>query len=163
MSFTQLRTANLGISKANLTGSTGVGFALINTDGTTQTPRTTVGVYQLSSGSGLYAANITFPDFWHGSVIWDTGEATGSLGFAVEQFNFEENDPRISNITGSLGVMSGQLQFVYDMTGGRWKLDSATNQMIFYASDNTTVVGRFNLFDVTGTPTINQVAERQRI
>lgn len=54
-------------------------------------------------------------------------------------------------------------QLLYNMEGGRWKVDTITNQMIFYRADNTTEVARFNLFDSTGAPASENVYERRRV
>lgn len=54
-------------------------------------------------------------------------------------------------------------QLLYNMEGGRWKIDSVTNQMIFYKADNTTEVARFNLFDSAGAPASENVYERRRV
>ena len=151
----------MGKSKANLTGSTGVGYALLNADGTTNQPRSTTGVYQLSSGSGLYAAQITFPDTFHGSVIWDTGEVTSSLGYATEQYNIEENDPKVADTWQMINDTTGSIQSLVDISYGRWKIVS--NQMIFYKSDNVTEVVRFNLFDDSNNPTMDAVFDRQKV
>jgi hypothetical protein len=51
--------------------------------------------------------------------------------------------------------------FLKDIEGGRWRIIS--NQMIFYKSDNTTEVARFNLFDSAGNPTESNVYERERV
>jgi hypothetical protein len=52
-------------------------------------------------------------------------------------------------------------QLLYDIEGGRWKLEN--NQMIFYEDDNSTEVARFNLFDSNGSPTMENVYDRQRV
>lgn len=167
MSLNQLRNVNFGVTKANLTGTTGVGYTLYNTDGTVSQARTTTGVYQITSGSGIYAAYIPFSDNFHGQVFWDTGEASPS--YATEQYNVEENDPKVSLtydlvqlVTGSVNSIALNVQFLKDMEGGRWKIDTSVNQMIFYKPDNTTEVARFDLFDTSGSPSSDQVSERRR-
>lgn len=166
MPLVQTRNVNFGTRRSGMTGSTGVGYTIFAADGSIFQARTTTGVYEIMSGSGCYAASMSFPTNFHGNVAWDTGSGS----FAVEQYNEEENNPVVYAITGTLAqlsgtmsVMSGQVQFLYDMEGGRWKLNAATNQMLFYASDNTTLIATFNLFDISGAPTIDQVAERQRV
>lgn len=178
MPLSQLRNSNFGKRKGYLTGSSGVGFTILSSDGSIFQARTTAGVYEEFPGSGLYAAFISFPDAFHGSIVWDTGEALlASRSFATEQYNVEENDPKVATnnlmlqqLTGSVNTLTGSMatalaniQFLVDMEGGRWRLDPTTNQMIFYKADNTTVVAKFNLFDINGNPTIDQVTERQRV
>jgi len=55
------------------------------------------------------------------------------------------------------------LTFIKDIEGGRWKIDTVLNQMIFYKSDNTTEVARFNLYDEDGNATYQNVFERTRV
>ena len=69
MSKHLLKTVSFGGSKVGLLT---VGYTLRNFDNTILQLRTTAGVYELSGGS--YACYITFPDYWKGSIIWDTGE-----------------------------------------------------------------------------------------
>lgn len=167
MSLSQLRNVNFGRNRANATGSTGVGYTVMDTVGTVVTPRTTVGVYQLTSGSGLYAAYISFPDNFRGQVMWDCPEVTGSLGavlsqsYATEQYNYEENNPKVDAIDARTIQMSGTLGQLYDIQFGRWKI--VANQMIFYKDDNMTEVVRFNLFDDAGSPSMDAVFERVKV
>ena len=52
------------------------------------------------------------------------------------------------------------ITFLKDIEGGRWKI--INNQMIFYKSDNSTEVVRFNLFDSDGSPAVKNIFDRQR-
>jgi len=124
MPLPQLRNVNFGRSKLNATGSTGVGYQLLNEAGSIVSVRTTTGVYQ--TAPGIYAAYISFPDNFRGQVLWDTGTAFLTASYATEQYNVEENDPRtatidnnvqyltgaVGNITGTLSVMSTQMSQV---------------------------------------------------
>jgi hypothetical protein len=153
MSLTLLQNVNFGSKRANVTGSTGVGYTVLDTAGVIVTPRTTAGVYQ--AAPGIYAANVAYPDDFHGQILWDCPAFTGSSGlilsqsFATEQYNVEANDPKVASI--------------YDISFGRWKIDKATNQMLFYKSDNVTLVARFNLFDDNGNPVFDGVFERVKV
>lgn len=166
MSLLQLRNVHFGRSRANVTGSAGVGYALLDTTGTTSAPRTTVGVYQLVSGSGAYAAYISFPDNFRGQVLWDCPPVTTSGGlvlsqsYATEQYNYEENNPNVDSISQTIQLMSGTLSQLYRMNFGRWLITG--NQMIFYADDNSTEVARFNLYDDLGAPTMDAVFDRRK-
>lgn len=53
------------------------------------------------------------------------------------------------------------ITFLKDIEGGKWKI--VGNQMIFYKSDNSTVVATFNLFDSDGNAAMVNVFERQRV
>lgn len=168
MSLQQLRNVSFGKSKANASGSSGVGYTILDQTGTTIVSRTTTGVYQLTSGSGLYAAYVTFPDNFHGQLLWDTGTAFTETYYATEQYNAEENNPLIdaihSNvgiITGTLNVLASDVEFIKHIEGGRWRIVS--DQMIFYKSDNVTEVARFDLYDQFGLPSSETVFERRRV
>lgn len=164
MPVLQLRNANFGSTRANVTGSLGVGYTVLDQAGNTVIPRTTVGVYQLASGSGLYAAYVSFPDSFHGQIMWDCPSITGSVGqilsqsFATEQYNVEENDPKVASTWQIVNNMSGTLEALYDAQFGRWQI--INNQMLFYAPDNVTLLATFNLFDESGAPTMDAVFQR---
>jgi hypothetical protein len=167
MSLQQLRNVTFGKSKANATGTLGVGYTMLDYTGNIITSRTTSGVYQLTSGSGLYAAYVTFPDNFHGQLLWDTGTAFAETYYATEQYNVEENNPLIDTIhsnieivTGTLNVLASDVEFIKHIEGGRWRIVS--DQMIFYKSDNITEVARFDLYDQFGSPSSETVFERRR-
>lgn len=122
-------------------------------------PRTTTGVYEI--GMGIYAAYITFPDSFHGQVLWDTGTAFVTASYATEQYNVEENNPKIDTIDTKVTQMSGTIGQLYDIQYGRWRI--VFNQMIFYKEDNSTVVATFNLYDDVGAPSMDAVFDRQKV
>lgn len=160
MSFQQLRNVDFGKNRANATGSSGVGYTLLGDDGSVTQARTTVGVYQLLPDSGLYACNIAFPDNWHGQIVWDTGSVYTTT-YALEQYNYEENNPNSDLTLQIVQNITGSVQLIRDVTCGRWKI--VGNQMIFYAEDNLTEVLRFNLYDDTMVPTMDSVFERVKV
>ncbi len=161
MALQQLRNVNFGRNRSNATGSTGVGYTLMDVSGSTITVRTTTNVYQLMSGTGIYAAYITFPDDFRGQLFWDTGMAFTTASYAAEQVNVEENNPKVDDTLRAVTQMSGTISQLYNISYGRWKIVS--NQMIFYADDNATELVRFNLFDDAGVPTMDAVFERQKV
>lgn len=164
MALDQLRNANFGRNRANATGSTGVGYTLMDVSGSIVAPRTTVGVYQLESGSGLYAAYVSFPDNFRGQIMWDTGTAFVTKSYAVEQYNVEENNPKVDDTLRIVTQMSGTVSQLYNISFGRWKITTGSNpQMIFYKDDNATEIVRFNLFDETGAPSFDAVFERVKV
>lgn len=71
MAFQQVKVVAFGSSRAGLTT---VGYQLVNADQSNNGLRVTAGVFPV--GSGGYAANVTFPDLFHGLIKWDTGEDT---------------------------------------------------------------------------------------
>ena len=142
MAITLLRSANFGPGKGGLAT---VGFTLIDTAGNVSVARSTVGVHELGTDSGIYAAPITFATGFVGSILWDTGDA--SVAYATEEYD----------------GTAEKVEFIKDIEGGRWKIDQDTNQMIFYKSDNVTEVARFNLRDSSGNPNAESVFARVRV
>jgi len=86
MSVTIIKTVNFGKSKTGLEGT--VGYTLYNTNETEKQARTTSGVYELGTSTGIYACNITLDIDWNGTILWDTGEATPS--YATEEYNHQD-------------------------------------------------------------------------
>ncbi len=141
MSIKLLKQVNFGDAEAGL-GT--VGFTLIDGDGTTSVPRSTTGVHEVGTSTGIYAAQITFATQFSGSILWDTGAS--SPAYAAEQYN-----PIAENI-----------EFIKDIEGGRWTINGTTNKMTFYKSDNVTVVAEFDLQDSAGAPSVAEVFTRLR-
>ena len=96
MPLPQLRNVNLGRSCSNATGSSGVGYTLLDVTGSVTSPRTTSGVIQLAPG--IYSAYVTFPDNFRGQILWDTGTSFPTASYAVEGYNYEENNPIVGDI-----------------------------------------------------------------
>lgn len=154
---------NFGRTLANATGSSGVGYTVVCATGSIVASRTTDGVRQLCSSSGVYAAYVMFPDEFRGSLLWDTGEAFPSVSYAVEDVNVEERNPRINDIARTLTGMQAMLSSLHDVSYGRWMIDKCSNRMLFYAPDNVTLVAAFDLFDDAGAPSCANVFERRKV
>lgn len=145
MPLSQLKNVNFGRTRLNATGSSGVGYQLLDVTGAVAASRTTTGVYQ--TAPGIYAAYVSFPDDFRGQILWDTGSAFLTASYATEQYNYEENNPKVDSI--------------YDVQFGRWRI--VGDQMIFFKEDNSTEIARFNLFDDAGNPTMDAVFERVKV
>lgn len=159
MPLPQLRNVNFGRTKLDATGSSGVGYQLLDQTGSTVGPRSTAGVYQ--TAPGIYAAYISFPDNFRGQVLWDTGTAFLTASYATEQYNVEENDPRVADTNTRVIAMQTDIQRLIDIQYGRWKI--VGNQMVFYKEDNSTVVATYNLFDDLGAPSMDAVFDRVKV
>ena len=61
----------------------------------------------------------------------------------------------------SLAALLSDIAFIKNIEGGRWKI--INNQMIFYKSDNSTEIARFNLYDKQGQLSEENIFERQRV
>ena len=127
--------------------------------GSVSIPRTTSGVYQ--TAPGIYAAYVTFPDDFRGSIVWDTGTIFSTTSYASEQYNYEENNPRVDYVAQKVDQMSTTIGQLYDIQYGRWKI--INNQMIFYKDDNSTEVARFDLYDDSGNATMDAVFDRIKV
>lgn len=159
MPLSQLRNVNFGSTKLDATGSSGVGYQLLDETGSVDAARTTVGVYQ--TAPGIYAAYISFPDNFRGQVLWDTGTKFPKTYYATEQYNVEENDPRVADTNTKVTAMQTDIQRLIDIEYGRWKIIG--NQMIFYKEDNSTVIATYNLFDDLGAPSMDAVFDRVKV
>ena len=133
-----------------------MGYAVLDQVGSVVMSRTTTGVYQ--TAPGIYAAYVAFPDNFRGQILWDTGTAFLTASYASEQYNVEENDPKVAETWQMVNDVTGSIAALYEVQYGRWKITN--NQMLFYASDNTTLLATFNLFDDQGVPTMDAVFER---
>ena len=60
-----------------------------------------------------------------------------------------------------IGPEDDAMDFMKNIEGGKWQITG--NQMIFYKSDNTTEVCRFNLFDSDGDASMVNVFKRERV
>lgn len=149
----KLLSVNFGKLKANAVAANGVGYAVLDQEGTVVTARTTAGVYQ--TAPGIYAALITFSSDFVGQVVWDTGAFFDDVSYASEDLN---GIAKLDDLYNAVTAMDERIQGIYDIQFGRWKI--INNQMIFYKDDNTTEVVRFNLLDDAGNPSIDAVFER---
>lgn len=74
----------------------------------------------------------------------------------------EENVAAHSGVAGSFAEL---LEFIHDIEGGRWVINTGTDQMEFYKADNVTLVATMDLKDLAGSPTSSpsSVTERTRV
>ena len=141
MSITLTKSVNFGSGNGSLAT---VGYRLLDTKGTLSGSRITAGVGEILAGSGIYSASVYFATNFSGSILWDTGAS--SPEYATEEYHSVEE----------------QISFIKSIEGGRWKIDTSTNQMIFYKDDNTTKVATFDLKDSDGSASSSSVFERVR-
>ena len=160
MSVTRVKTVNFGKTKSGLAS---VGFTLFSSDGVEVAPRSQLGVYEIGILTGIYGATVALSDNFSGTILWDTGEATGEA-FASEEINLQDSAWTLSSdITDIKSSISTDLTFVRDMIGGRWRIDPVNFQMVFYKEDNTTEVARFSLRDKNENPSYLSVFDRNRV
>jgi hypothetical protein len=173
-----LFTVNFGSSKANATGSNGVGFKILDSTGSIVLPRTTDGITQ--TAPGIYSARPRFPDSDDSfQIVWDTGAAFSKTHYATETVNNMQQffqltssiaavnqavdmaSDVIDTVLGDIKTMLIDISVVRDFTAGRWRMQN--NQMIFYKEDNVTEVARFELLDAGGKPSMDSVFERKKV
>ena len=98
-------------------------------------------------GGGFYKYNYTSFDSTKNYVFVCDGGAAQQDG---ERYTY-----------GSSGS-TGNIEFLKDMEGGRWKIDETAKTMTFYKEDNTTVIATFNLKDINGNASFESIFERTR-
>jgi len=118
----------------------------------------------------MYAAHISFPSDFKGSVVWDSGQTPASkLVYATEEYNYQANNPNVDliltkscDISGTLNEVSGAVDLTKRAFFGRWQILTASNEMVFFAGDNTTELARFDLFDISGSAAFQCIFDRRR-
>tara|TARA_A100001011_G_scaffold302454_1_gene316158 strand:- start:2707 stop:3141 length:435 start_codon:yes stop_codon:yes gene_type:complete len=135
-----VKTVNFGSA---LTGRRDhVFYQTFDTLGTGSVSRTNTGVYELGS-TGIYGAQLILSQSFSGSIVWEVTGSTSTVVFASDDV---EVDTRLTR----------------HFTVGQWELDSASNQLIFYQDDNVTEIGRFDLENDSGSPSVDSVFKRIR-
>ena len=142
MPIVLVKNVNFG---AGQTGLSTVGYRLFDAAGSLSGSRTTSGVGEMLSNTGIYSASIHFSTNFSGSILWDTGASSPS--YATEEYNPQPE----------------QIAFIKSMEAGRWKLNSTDKTMTFYKDDNSTIIAKFGMSGSTGTPAITDIFERNRL
>lgn len=106
-------TANFSSSNAGLST---VGYKVFNLDGSQYAARTTSGVVELGTSTGIYRAIITYPQFFQGFVLWDTG--SGTPVYASESINPIDADPVLDGVRTQLRSLNTSLSMLLQ---GAWK------------------------------------------
>jgi len=126
-------------------------------------PRSTLGVYEIGTLTGIYGAIVVFNDNFSGTILWDTGELN-AVKFASEEINLADSADSLSgDITDIKSAISSDLTLVRNMIAGAWKIDHERFQMIFFKEDNVTEVARFDLRNKRNEPSFLSVFSRQKV
>ena len=136
-----VKTVNFGKGLANLPAN--VYYSLYNTLGSATTFRSSGSIYQVGTGTGIYGSEISFSQHFSGSILWEVTASNGNVVFASDEV---EIDSRLTR----------------HFTVGQWEIDDNTNEMIFYQDDNVTEMGRFDLKNEKGEPSVASVFKRIR-
>lgn len=99
--------------------------------------------------SGHYAAYFTptASGSFHLSITCPDDRVQGDH-FEVEDADLDSLDTKVT--------------FIYDIEGGRWIIDEATNKQKFYKADGSTEVAIFSMENIDGNPASDDVYERTR-
>lgn len=168
-----VKIVNFGPGRAGLAT---VGYTLFDSTGSVASVRTTTGVYELSAGTGIYAAYVPFEDDFDGSIMWDTSGSNPI--YAAEPYNFKMEGPIVSASMGSssrttiqasvwdapttlyttastmgstinaVTHLSSAIDTIRKIELGTWKITGS--QMIFYELDSVTEITRFDLRNERG-------------
>jgi hypothetical protein len=108
----------------------------------------TVTIAEIGS-TGRYTASFASltAGFFHLSVTCPDDRVVG------EHFEVEDAD---------LDSLDTKVTFIFDIEGGRWKIDTSTNKMYFYKADGTSEVAVFTLKDAAGVAGYDDPYERTR-
>jgi len=168
MPTTLVKTVNFGSTKTGRTAT--IGYRLIDDTGTPIQARSQAGVYEAFPGTGIYAANITFPDDFVGTILWDI-EGVRPV-YAAEEFNNSINgtgvSQQVADVTMQVGIVTDQvsdladeIRFIRGMTAGRWTLDSKDSTMTFYDESGRNVLVTYEMLDARGRPSLESVYDRR--
>lgn len=86
----------------------------------------------------------------------------GNENFVPEIWGAQRSDHTDAGSMGqTMSHVSGTVDFLQQIESGRWEVTSG-GEMVFYRSDNSTEIMRFDLFDITGSQTFINATERIR-
>lgn len=136
-----VKTVNFGKSLADRTAN--VFYSIYDTLGVSSVYRSSGSIYQVGIGTGIYGSEISLNQSFSGSILWEVTASNGNVVFASDEV---EIDSRLTR----------------HFTVGQWEIDKDTFEMVFYQDDNTTEMGRFDLKDSNGSPSVGEVFKRIR-
>lgn len=135
-----LQTANLGRSLGGVSGS--IRYAVYDTLGVEKVASTNSGIYELGSSTGIYGVELDLSTQFSGSILWSVNGNANV--FATEEIKMDQKIARYIHT-------------------GRWQIEEANKQMVFYQDDNVTEIARFDLFDRSGAKSIDELFERRLV
>ena len=139
MAVSLVKTANLGAGFGGRVSD--VYFTIYDSSGVESQARTSAGVYEIGTSTGIYGVTVSISNTFRGSIFW---EVDGTTVYASEE-------------------VSADLRLTREMTTGRWQIDKDSTQMIFYKEDNATEIMRFDLKDKEGDASYTEVFDRTKV
>ena len=107
---------------------------------------------------------------WDASVELAGDENHAEQFIPARTYELADKDDIIDTVEGVwmfimmiLEMFWYEMEFVRDMSEGKWEIDTTANQMIFYKSDNETEIARFNLFNSAGVAASDNVFKREYV
>jgi hypothetical protein len=143
-------------------------IAAHNNDGTpkTQMQEAQVRVYHIASGSEVEDLAWTDLDQVGTTNVWRYIWEPTALPIGQYFVQYRLLDLANAEFLGiedlcvqDLAVQA-DVEFFKKLAQGRWKIDTATNRMVFYDENGTTPLAQFLLKDINGLPTSINVFER---
>jgi len=117
-------------------------------------------IYNISDGSAV-TTGAAVTEVAGGFYKYDFSAFTNTGNYAFV-FDGGATQPAGERYAVTTSGQYGDIEFIKDIEGGRWKIDTVLNQMIFYKSDNSTTVATFDLKGSGETATTENVFERTR-
>jgi hypothetical protein len=96
----------------------------------------------MGSSTGIYGVELDLNTKFSGSIVWSINGNTNI--YASEEIKLDQ-------------------KIVRHMTFGRWEIETADKQMVFYTDDNETEIARFNLKDRNDNASFEEVFERFKV
>lgn len=85
---------------------------------------------------------------------------------AATQAGLDAVNDNISILDARVQSQEDQINTIFQFTAGRWKIFSTgpdANRIVYYEEDGITVVAKFDLKDLTGSPTYQAAFERVKV
>ena len=119
----KVATVNFGASNASLST---VGYRILNPDLTTFLTRTTTGVTEVITASGIYRVTLSYPPNFNGIIMWDTGEATPQYaGESINPIDADSVAGEVRTMLRSLNTsLSSHLERLFGDRLGKKKWDN---------------------------------------
>jgi len=110
--------------------------------------------------SGVYRADINMTAAMEWGIV---SSISASIQFIFRLPYNEVSDEIADTILARTEFVSvaNNVAEIHGIELGKWQI--LNNQMIFFKSDNTTEIARFNLFDAAGQPSEAQVFKREKV
>jgi hypothetical protein len=141
-------------------------------DAKTNVTSATVRVFKIVSGSEVDVLSLqALTQVGSTNVyryVWTPG--TLDAGNYLIEYKLEDSDSLLTTVheelvagylEADIDAIASDVEVIKKIETGRWKI--IANQLILYGPDNTTEIARFNLFDSSGNPTSDAVADRVKV